>query len=104
MTRALDCEVCPAAAVRFLRQEGEVEVWRCEACGDLKRWCPRCDQGWIRRLRDPADGGELHSCDECDATWPLGVPISGIGEDLQGFLRRSLKPWSYARLELVRET
>ncbi|HVG46011.1 MAG TPA: hypothetical protein VM890_14815 [Longimicrobium sp.] len=104
MTSALECEVCRAAAVRLLRQEAEAWVWRCAECGDLKRWCPRCDQGWVRRLRDPGDGGEVYSCDECEATWPLGEAISGIGENLQIFLRRSLKPWSYARLELVRET
>jgi ribosomal protein L37AE/L43A len=99
----VECEVCRAVAVRLIRREAEAGVWRCEECGDLKRWCPRCGQGWVRRMRDPSDGGELHSCDECESTWPFGEPISGIGEDREGFLRRSLKPWSYLRLEVVRE-
>ena len=33
------CEVCGASAVRLVRHDpAPVEVWRCDRCGDLKRW------------------------------------------------------------------
>ncbi|MFL5382587.1 MAG: hypothetical protein ACJ8GN_08765 [Longimicrobiaceae bacterium] len=104
MERTLECEVCAAAAVRLIGTESRVELWRCERCGDLKRWCPRCDQGWIRRLRDESDGAELYPCDECEAAWPGDGPPAGPWEDLRTYLRRQGKPWSYTRLTFVRES
>ena len=102
MVQHLECEVCGALAVRVVRRD-PADVWHCARCGNVKRWCPRCRQGWVRRLREPVDNPELYSCEECEATWRHFSEIQAPGEDLRTFLRRHEKPWSYAHLVPVRE-
>ena len=99
----LRCEVCAADAVVRVRRELGAEVWRCARCGDAKHWCPRCDQGWVRRARHPALDGDFRSCDECEASWPLGTPLEPPGTDLQSFLERRGVIHGVAAVQTVRE-
>jgi hypothetical protein len=105
MAQELRCEVCSATAVRLARRESSgTEVWRCGNCGDAKRWCPRCDQGWVRHVYADADKSDFYSCDECEATWATPEEIRGTGTDLTTFLRRTGKPWSYKDLTVLRDS
>ena len=76
--RGAACTSARRRAVRLLRRAASVDVWRCEACGDLSAGA-RAATGWTRRTLRSATAAELHSCDECDAPWPLGVPIAESG-------------------------
>ena len=39
--------------------------------------CPRCDgQGILHKVIIKKIGEKVWLCDECDALWPLGAPIS----------------------------
>jgi len=105
------CEVCGLNAVTPVREEANgIEVWRCSRCGDMKRWCQRCDQGWIRRERLPGLFTEFYSCDECDATYvPLEHDMAETFTregwvDLQTFLNQHLPNWSWADIVVMRET
>ena len=42
-------------------------------------WCPRCDQGDVKKVRINATGEVAHVCDECEALWPIGVDVSSTG-------------------------
>jgi hypothetical protein len=35
-----------------------------------KKWCPRCDQGWVVPVRVIKNGIIIQFCLECDAIWP----------------------------------
>ena len=64
------CDVCGLNAVVPIRaEENGVEVWRCRHCGDMKRWCSCCGQGWVRRRRLAGLSPDFYSCDECDAAY-----------------------------------
>jgi hypothetical protein len=70
MTGGIDCELCSTPTVERVRTgPTDIEVWVCSRCGDLKRWCPDCDQGWIRRMRVAGASADVYVCDECEATW-----------------------------------
>ena len=83
--KVIKCELCETRTVACVgHTEHGVKLWRCNSCGDQKLWCPRCDQGWIRRLRSSATGRNLLSFDECDATWHEVQRIGfGTFEDFQ---------------------
>ena len=100
----LECEVCGEVAVEHRYDEPSgVGVWCCRSCGDLKRWCPRCDQGWIRRFQLAAANTEFLACDECDATWPSVDTIVPPGTDRQSFLRSLGTTATWAELTVRRE-
>lgn len=42
-------------------------------------WCPRCDQGYVQRMRILKTGETVHVCEECDALWPWGVDVAPTG-------------------------
>ena len=101
--QGIDCELCSTPTVQLVRTGPTgIDVWVCSRCRDLKRWCPDCDQGWIRRLRVTGAWAEVYACDECEATW-LDAPeraqeIVGMGQ-IPG---RHAKPTA-DEIELVRE-
>jgi hypothetical protein len=65
-------------------------------------WCPRCDQGWIRKLRIRKTGEILYSCEECDATWRSAEPISKAHfVDLSQYLERMGCKNTWDDLELL---
>jgi len=43
----------------------------------MKRWCPRCDQGWVVRCRVRGESEIFLICDECDTVWTSGEPHKG---------------------------
>jgi hypothetical protein len=101
--RAVNCELCGTATVRRVSDSPRgIEAWRCETCGDYKRWCPECNQGWIRRYRDPLIEVEIYSCDECEAAWSFATSI-GVPGDSRRMLLRHGAEGELPRLELVRE-
>jgi len=66
---------------------------------DRKKWCPRCNQGWVVPVRIMATGQIVQFCLECDATWGENIQELGgeryseTGEpgtfmDLSTFLKR----------------
>jgi hypothetical protein len=88
-SRAPECEVCREAAVVHRRDDAAavaVQVWVCTRCGDLKRWCPRCEQGWIRRCRVLTAGVDFFCCDACAASWPSPEAIGPTGTDRETYL------------------
>lgn len=34
-----------------------------------QKWCPRCDQGWVTKLRVIATSTIIQCCNECEAVW-----------------------------------
>lgn len=65
--------VCPACKDATVVEVGEnpegVKYFVCSHCRESKRWCSRCDQGWLYKWVDPTTNGVLFNCDECEATW-----------------------------------
>ena len=99
------CELCHTPTVRLVRREGTgVGVWRCERCGDLKRWCPRCEQGWVRHFRSQSTGQDLYSCDECYATWGAPDDIHGIGLYIEIYVAQRVGAWFADDLLEIRDT
>ena len=39
-------------------------------------WCPRCDQGNVKRMRIIATNETVHLCEECDALWLPSVKVA----------------------------
>ena len=98
------CERCRAKSVVLARREPSgTEVWACSKCGDYKRWCPSCEKGWVRRLRDPSQGFELYSCEECEASWTDADEIDQEGLPIQTFLSRARLRVEYLDFVVVRE-
>ncbi len=70
MAGGVGCELCSTPTVQRVRTGPTgIEVWVCSRCGDLKRWCPECNQGWIRRTQVAGAFADVYICDECEATW-----------------------------------
>ena len=99
------CELCDTPTVhRTAESPSGVEGWRCVRCGDFKRWCPHCNQGWIRRFRVRATDTELYSCDECEAAWGSVAEMVADGISREWLLQRLGIAKSRPPLELVRES
>jgi hypothetical protein len=62
----------------------------------VKRWCPRCEQGWIQHYVKDATGENVYSCDECEAAWADPSRIGGT--DTSRYLEGL-----HHRLSLVRD-
>ena len=103
-TPVVHCEVCAGRRVHAVRRDPPgVALWACPDCGDAKRWCPRCDQGWIRRLTAPELPTDLYSCAECDATWSRVTDIVPPGTELTSYLAAHHPAVSPRALRLCRE-
>ncbi len=106
--RTLKDVLAPADSVTQIGERPSgVSLWACAECGDAKRWCPRCEQGWLRRVRVTRIEQDLFSCDECDATWTDAGSICSPGVDLQTFLVARFPDWlkgDSSDLTIVRET
>ena len=101
---AVHCELCGTATVQRAGESPPgIEAWRCTACGDFKRWCRECEQGWIRRFQVRATEVELYSCDECEAAWPSVAELRSDGTGRRSLLRRLGVAGAQGRLALVRE-
>jgi hypothetical protein len=35
----------------------------------MRVWCPRCNQGWCRRVVFRQTGATAYVCEECEALW-----------------------------------
>lgn len=100
---AIDCELCGTATVRRVSDSPRgIEAWRCETCGDYRRKCPQCNQGWVRRYRDPIIEVDIYSCDECEASWSFVTGIGVPGDTRRTLLRHGAEG-ELPPLELVRE-
>ena len=75
-----------------------------------KVWCPRCDQGWVRRAIIRRNGHAIRICDECDTVWSYGVevkwPFTGSETEVGGvFFADYVKPYglrgTWDELELL---
>jgi len=98
------CELCGTPTVHKVGESTSgVEEWRCTTCGDFKRWCAGCNQGWIRRFRIRGTDTALYSCDECEAAWCSLAEIQGRESDRRSVLRRLGAAEDWGKLEMVRE-
>jgi hypothetical protein len=41
----------------------------------MKKWCPRCDQGWVSAYRHRSSGEVVLICEECEALWKPADPF-----------------------------
>ena len=74
------CETCCTPTVRALPSTpGAPATHRCTRCGEVRAWCPRCDQGWVRHLRAASDHLDVYVCDECDAAWETRDAVANRG-------------------------
>ena len=105
MTKSLVCGACGKRGVERVRTDAGVEVWRCAQCGDVKRRCPRCRHGWLRRLRIRTADAEFISCEECDATWPTIEEIHTRPVDRRTYLRMlgTTETWAVPEVLAERE-
>lgn len=102
--RTLECPHCKTDTVVPARFDPPgVQLWRCSNCHEIKRWCPRCDQGWITRVVVHENGATVYLCDECDAMWPAVSLIASPGDSFGPYFEQQgvLRPWS--TIEFVRE-
>lgn len=100
----VNCELCGTATVRRVSDSPRgIEAWRCDSCGDYKRWCPECNQGWIRCYRDSVIEIDIYSCDECEAAWPYAQSIGVPGDSRRMVLRHGADV-ELPQLELLRES
>lgn len=64
---------CPTCKTATVFEVGEnptgVKYFVCSRCNESKRWCPRCDQGWIYKWVNLTSNEILFNCEECEATW-----------------------------------
>ena len=71
------CQTCNTETLGEVGESSKgVRYFVCSKCRELKRWCPRCDQGWINKFVDPATNEALFNCEECEATW---LSVNKIG-------------------------
>lgn len=65
--------VCKNCQTVTVEQVGEnpvgVKYFVCSKCRESKRWCPRCNQGWVKKWVDSTTQEVLFNCEECEATW-----------------------------------
>lgn len=85
MSPGVQCPTCKTFSVSQLREDPPgVQLWRCTQCGEVKRWCPVCNQGWVLHYVKNATGESLYCCDECEATWQEPTEIGGTMPTLEG--------------------
>jgi len=41
-------------------------------------WCPACDEGWVRPVQVHPLGLKGRICEECEAFWEDGQPVSEL--------------------------
>lgn len=81
MDHACQCEYCGTFTVIHLAEDQGVEIYCCAKCGEIKRACPKCGQGWLRHYRNAIPPIDRYSCDECCFTWDSNWnEISRYGE------------------------
>ena len=65
--------ICPNCNTATVTQAGEspagVRYFVCSQCNESKRWCPRCNQGWVYKWVNSGTNEMLYNCEECEATW-----------------------------------
>ncbi len=77
------CDICGTGSVVFVREDPPgFQLFRCSNCHEIKRWCPRCGQGWLAHFVVDEAPHSRYICDECRTVWdsrwncltPEGVP------------------------------
>lgn len=85
------CDTCGIRSVVFVREDPPgFQLFRCSNCHEVKRWCPRCGQGWLAHFVVDETPHSRYICDECRTVWdsrwncltPEGVPY--VASDVMG--------------------
>src|SRR5687768_11402570 len=102
---AITCPTCQTATVVGVGAfPGSAQRWRCSACKEVRRRCPRCEQGWVCHglLRSPALS--VYICEECEALWqsPFTIGLVGAFEDFNTLMQRTGRPGGWSEVEIVR--
>jgi hypothetical protein len=70
----------------------------------MKTWCPRCNQGWIRKMRHRRSGEIVFVCEECEALWREGQAIENTGfQDLQAYFRAKGQSGDWSEMVMLEE-
>jgi ribosomal protein L37AE/L43A len=100
-SKLCQCPYCETWTLTLIGEDPpRVGLWRCSNCGELKRWCPLCDQGWIVHGVLARSGRDLYACEECDATWWSVASIpEGEGGSLEPLAESlgEVEPWQSTR-------
>lgn len=64
------CDTCATPTVVFLRNDPPgFQLFQCSNCGEIKRWCPFCGQGWLIHYLVTEDPRSRYICDDCRSVW-----------------------------------
>jgi len=64
------CDSCGTRSVIFVREDPPgFQLFRCSSCHEVKRWCPRCGQGWLVHFIVDDTPRSRYICDECRTVW-----------------------------------
>ena len=68
----------------------------------MKQLCPRCNQGWVLKVRHKKTGEIVWVCEECEALWNEAQPIS-IAEftDFQTYFENKGQPIGWREVEML---
>jgi hypothetical protein len=67
-------------------------------------WCPRCDQGNVKRMKITATNETVHICEECDALWLPSVKIASTGfVDFHSYMVSIGRQGLWSELEEIRD-
>lgn len=70
----------------------------------MKQLCPRCEQGWIVKVRHKKTGEVVLVCDECEALWIETQPISKAEfTDFDTYFESQGQPVGWSGVELLNE-
>jgi hypothetical protein len=70
MAESILCIHCQTKTVKLKSDPNDkVKAWQCHNCGELRYWCPACDQGWILHAVVKKDGTSIRLCEECETLW-----------------------------------
>jgi ribosomal protein L37AE/L43A len=104
MSKVVQCPTCQTYTVELIRLDPHnVQIWRCKTCYEVKRWCPTCDQGWIRKIYVEGFSHEIFSCDECDATWESSDEIIPPGQGLETFMNHRGVENAWQKVKFIHE-
>jgi hypothetical protein len=70
MEEGILCTHCKEKTIFQINDiEGSVGMWQCRNCGELRYWCPACDQGWVVHGIIKKDNTSIRLCEECESMW-----------------------------------
>jgi len=69
-----------------------------------KKWCPRCDQGWVCSALIIPLKKNIYICDECDAIWFEENKIENTNfEDFTTYMETHKLPGTWDQLQVNEE-